>query len=171
MKTPTYSVSPSPYVGMGKNVIGVIAHKGFTLLELLVVIAVAALLVSVVPASISKLHEASQYRDTVRSILVDLRQAHVQAMMRGKSVTFSVDLQNRVYGIVGITQRKIPDSLELRTTTADDLSLKTAKSDIVFFPEGGSTGGSLLLLRQSGAGVRIKVDWLLGQVAQESSEP
>jgi general secretion pathway protein H len=48
---------------------------------------------------------------------------------------------------------------------------KTSQADITFLPEGGATGGTLELLRQSGSGVRVRVDWLFGQVTQEPREP
>jgi len=38
-------------------------------------------------------------------------------------------------------------------------------------PEGGSTGGTIELVRPSGAGVNIRVDWLLGQISQELRSP
>ena len=58
-------------------------QKGFTLIELLVVLAIGALLVGLVPSAFDKLRESSQYRDTVRAIVTDLRQARQQAQVYG----------------------------------------------------------------------------------------
>ena len=44
-------------------------------------------------------------------------------------------------------------------------------SAIRFLPDGGATGGSIDIVRPSGAGVRLRVDWLSGQVLQEPLSP
>ena len=48
---------------------------GFTLVELLVVFALLALIVGLVPIAFNRLNESAQYRDTVRAVLTDLRAA------------------------------------------------------------------------------------------------
>ena len=40
---------------------------GFTLIELMVVFALLALIVGLVPIAFNRLHESAQYRDTVRA--------------------------------------------------------------------------------------------------------
>ena len=147
-------------------------QRGFTLIELLVVIAIAAMLVAIVPSAFGKLREGSQYRDTLRSIFVELRQARQKAIVQGVPVVFRVDLAQRQFGSLGHAMHQLPSTLELRATvgTAPE-PVKTSLADIVFLPEGGATGGTLELVRQSGSGVRIRVDWLFGQVTQEPREP
>ena len=38
-------------------------------------------------------------------------------------------------------------------------------------PRGGASGGSVDLIRPSGTGVRLRVDWFSGRVEQEAIEP
>jgi len=143
-------------------------QRGFTLIELLVVLAIAGLLVGLVPVAFGKMQEGSQYRDTVRGIVSDLRLARQRSQTTGRDVVFQVDLTKRQFGIQNEAQRPFPSSLEVKTTTAE---VTTQPADglslITFMPEGGSTGGSIELVRASGGGVRIRVDWLLGQITQE----
>jgi general secretion pathway protein H len=141
-------------------------QAGFTLIELLVVIAIAAMIVAVVPSTLDKLREGSQYRATLRSIVVDLRKARQQAIAHGKPVSFVADLRARTFGIPGQIPMALPEALELKGITATTSETQADKAEIVFLPEGGSTGGTLELIRSSGVGVRIKVDWLFGQVSQ-----
>lgn len=146
-------------------------QSGFTLIELLVVMAIAAMLIAIVPTSLGKLREVSQYRDTVRSVVLSLRQARQDAVESGRVTVFRVDLAERQFGVVGRTMTLLPDSLEMKTTVGvSAVPDSNGQRDIYFFPQGGATGGTVELVRQSGAGVRIRVDWLFGQVTQEVSE-
>ena len=134
--------------------------------------AIGAMLVALVPPAFQKLREVSQYRDTVRAIIVDLRQARQQAIAYGKVVNFRVDLAERQFGIEGRAFKVLPASLEVKTTVAQNASTDPARqATIAFMPEGGSTGGTIELVRPSGAGVNIRVDWLLGQIEQELRTP
>jgi general secretion pathway protein H len=147
-------------------------QRGFTLIELLVVMAIGSLLVALVPPAFDRLREVSQYRDTVRALVTDLRQARQQALALGRVVNFRVDLTGRKFGIAGSPLKPLPASLELKATVAASAAAESAnQATIAFLPDGGATGGTLDLARQNGAGVRIQVDWLSGHVTQEPRTP
>ena len=146
-------------------------ERGFTLIELLVVFAIMALLVGLVPVAYDKMRESAQYRDVLRTMLADLRFARQQAMTTGSEVRFSVDLQERVFGIQGRTQRPVPPSLQLRATVAGVEMSSEGLASIRFLPGGGATGGSIEVARNTGAGTRLMVDWLSGQVSKEPLLP
>jgi general secretion pathway protein H len=147
-------------------------RRGFTLIELLVVLAIGSLLVALVPPAFDRLRDVSQYHDTVRAIVVDLRQARQQALAYGQVMVFRVDLSDRQFGIVGRPSKALPTSLEVKTTVgSNELPDNTQRADISFTPEGGSSGGTIELVRRSGAGIRIRVDWLFGQITQEPRTP
>ena len=141
-------------------------ERGFTLVELLVVFAMVALLAALVPLAFDRLRESAQYRDTVRGMLTDIRQARYRALAEGHEVRFRVDLAGRNYGVEGRPSRKVPESLRLRATVADIELTAAQGAGILFLPSGGATGGSIEIIRPSGAGVRLTVDWLSGSVAQ-----
>ncbi len=143
-------------------------QRGFTLVELLVVFAVIALLTTVVPLAFDRLRESAQYRDSVRAILSDIRQARHRAVSEGREVRFTVDLRQRMYGLDDRTLKQIPTSLQFRTTVADIEISANQIASIRFLPGGGATGGSIDVIRPSGAGVRLTVDWLSGGVAQSA---
>lgn len=140
--------------------------RGFTLVELLVVFAVAALLTVVVPIAFDALRESAQYRQTLRAVLSDLRGARNRALSERVEVRFKVDLAQRVYGVEGRAMHDLPKSLELKATVASIELTQDEVASIRFLPSGGSTGGSIDVVRPSGAGVRLSVDWLSGQVSQ-----
>ena len=143
-------------------------QRGFTLIELLVVLAMIALLTAVVPLAFERLREAAQYRDAVRSVLSDMRQARYRALSEGREVRFRVDLAHRSYGVEGRPPKALPEPLRLRTTVADIELTADKTAAIRFLPSGGATGGTVEILRPGGAGVRLTVDWLSGGVTQSA---
>jgi general secretion pathway protein H len=166
VKTPTSVISPDPQDRLQRAQSNG-GLRGFTLIELLVVLAIGSMLVALVPSAFDRLRDVSQYRDTVRAIVVDLKQARQQALVYGRAVDFRVDLSDRQFGVVGRPFKALPTSLEVKTTVGSDGGPdNTQHASIVFLPEGGSSGGTIELVRRSGAGVRIRVDWLSGEVTQ-----
>lgn len=171
VKTPISAISPERPAGPQCAAFAQL-QLGFTLIELLVVLAIGALLVALIPPAFNRLREVSQYRDTVRAIVVDLRQARQQALAFGQVVVFQVNLSDRQFGILGKPLKTLPPSLEVRTTVgSSELPDNAQKAIIAFMPEGGSSGGTIELARPSGAGVRLRVDWLFGQITQEPRIP
>ncbi len=146
-------------------------RRGFTLIELLVVLALLALVVALVPPSFERLRESMQYRDTLRRVLGDLRTARQQALAEGRDVRFSIDVPARNFGVEGRTPSSLPESLQIRFTAARIELTSQQQVSIRFHPHGGATGGSVDLVRASGAGTRITVDWLSGAVSQAALGP
>ena len=145
--------------------------RGFTLIELLVVIALMALVVGLIPIAFNRLHESSQYRDTVRQVLTDMRTARQQAQSQGVETRFDVDLRARTFGVQGGAQHHVPEPLSVRAVMAAEESGGDGRMAIRFLPRGGASGGSLDLIRPSGSGVRLRVDWFSGRVEQEAINP
>ena len=161
MKTPT-STTSNRRAGLPRRT------RGFTLIELLVVLAILALLVVLVPPAFERLRESMQYRDTVRRVLGDLRSARQQALAQGREVRFSIDLSARNFGVEGRAPTSVPASLQIRFTAAQLETIAQQKVSVRFHPQGGATGGTVELVRPSGAGARITVDWLSGAVSQSA---
>ncbi|WP_228151590.1 GspH/FimT family pseudopilin [Pseudazoarcus pumilus] len=140
--------------------------RGFTLIELVVALTVAAIALAVVPVSMMRLYDGMQYRSAVRDVLAGLKTARVEAGRRGEPVPFTLDTEARRYWIGGVAAGDLPSSLQLGLVVADR-ELAGSRGSIRFYPDGGATGGSVVLRRESGDGVRLRVDWLLGRVTQE----
>ena len=144
------------------------AQHGFTLIELLIVFAIAALMVAMVPPAYSKYREGSQYRSTLRLVVGELRMARQLAQSRHLQTKFIADLEQRKFGLANnSTLHVVPDTLNLRVTVGGELMNQRQVASIEFLPEGGASGGSIDVLRISGGGTRVKVDWLSGQISLE----
>ncbi len=147
------------------------AVRGFTLVELLVAFAIAALLVALAPVAFDRLRESMQYRSALRGIMGELRWAQNEAFTKGIPVRFQFDLARREYGLQGRAPKQISSSLDVRATIASSELSPGQVASIVFLPDGGATGGTFEILRPSGTGTRIRVDWLTGRVEQEAFSP
>lgn len=146
---------------------------GFTLIELMVALGIAAALLSTVPFAAARAHEAMAYRSTVRHIVADLQRTRLDAMRSGQSSVFGIDLDNKRFGVVPDLDRTIPSPLrvglvvaERELTGGSNGGSAGGVAGIRFHPDGGASGGAITLTRPGGGGVRITVDWLLGRVHQ-----
>jgi general secretion pathway protein H len=119
-----------------------------------------------VPIAYERLRESAQYRDAVRSVLSEMRQARHRAVAEGREIRFGVDLAQGTYGTEGRPPKLLPQPLRIRTTVADIELHADHTAGIRFLPSGGATGGTVEILRPGGAGVRLTVDWLSGAVIQ-----
>lgn len=146
-------------------------QRGFTLIELLVVFSIAALLVGVVPFAFERMQESVQYRNVLRGMLSDMRSARQQARIQGTEVRFKVDLQARRFGVEGGVAKDIPSALQVRATVAGIEAGGQRVAAIRFLPDGGATGGSIDIVRGSGQGTRLLVDWMSGRVTAEALQP
>jgi general secretion pathway protein H len=148
-----------------------VRQRGFTLVELLVVFAILGLIMALAPVAFDRLRDAAQYRDTVRTMLTQMRAARNRAVLEGREMRFTVDLDRRVFGLDGGEQRAFPEALNVRATVASTELVRNTKAAIRFLPDGGATGGSIEILRAPGVGTRLRVDWLSGRVTQEALAP
>lgn len=139
---------------------------GFTLVELMVVFAMLALLMGLAPIAFDRLRDSSNYRDVLRGVITNMRTARQDALVNRTETRFVVDLAERTYRVEGRETRLIPDPLRVRVTVAGVETTDT-QAGIRFFPGGGATGGSVEIMRPTGAGARVRVDWLSGRISIE----
>jgi general secretion pathway protein H len=146
--------------------------RGFTLVELLVVFAIVALLMGLMPFAFERLRDGAEYRDTVRAMASALRSARYRAQVEGRTLNFVVDLDKSAFGVSGDRAwQPVPKSLRVRAVVAGSELNGSGSAAIRFLPGGGATGGSIEVIRASGAGTRLRVDWLSGRVTHEGLLP
>ena len=152
-------------------------QRGFTLMELMVVFAIAALIVGVSVPFTARLFDTMQYRDAVRQISAAATSARYQAITSGQAVDLVLSPDSRSYSVnpainsISLDRNQmetLADDLRMEVISAREVSPGGGLAAIRFYPQGSSTGGSVSVLRASGEGVRLRVDWLLGRVTQES---
>jgi len=131
-------------------------QAGFTLLELLAVLALAGMLIALVPPLLGKGSDRARLDHDRRAILDCLRQARGDAIVSGATVAFRVDPGHHLYG-VGKTDRALEAGVEL--TVESPLA---HPGEIHFFADGSASGGRIELSNLAGRD-RLQIDWLTGR--------
>ena len=129
---------------------------GFTLLEMLVVMALLGLAMTLVVPRLGTGGPAVQVRAAARDVAAAAREAQLEALTRNREVDLIVDAAGVHRG--GRRLQAFPAGLrlELPDPEADRLVLR-------FYPDGSSDGGQLQLAVDARA-YTVSVDWLTGQV-------
>jgi general secretion pathway protein H len=147
---------------------------GFTLLELVIVLLVIAALAGLSGPSLQSLHESVQYREAVRLFTSAVKSGRLDARAQGEAVDLIIDSENNRFlltrdasAIDVANYRSLAEELQIVVTYAAEVSPGGNLAGIRFYPAGGSSGGEIVIQRPSGAGTRLTVDWLLGNVSQE----
>jgi general secretion pathway protein H len=141
-----------------------VAQRGFTLLEMVCVLAIIALLSAVLLPFIP--HETSRsglqaYALQTAALLKTDRNA---AIRRGIGVATLVDPEARAIRS-GASQAtiRIPNDVRFDAMLPQTCERRAALSTISFFANGMSCGGTIALTRLD-AGYEIRVNWLSGRI-------
>lgn len=139
--------------------------KGFTLLELVITLAIIALLLALVMPSGARQRERVELASSAREVAAALRLTRSRAILADRPAVFVVDLRRALYRAAGAKAAKpFPRGIELALVTTQEEELSPAIGTIRFYPDGSSTGGGLVLSRGNGR-YDILVDWLTGGVS------
>lgn len=137
--------------------------KGFTLIEVLVVLLILALSMAVVVPAVSK-RLGGSLDETARDVQVALRQARSEAVLQQRSTALLFDVTAKRYRLERSRESQaLPDTFRLTASVAD-IELKNGVAGIRFFPDGSSTGG-FIRLAVGDSQRQINVDWLTGRVS------
>ncbi|MEA3278177.1 MAG: GspH/FimT family pseudopilin [Pseudomonadota bacterium] len=138
--------------------------RGFTLLELLVVLAIATLLLAVTPPLITAALPGVELKAAARRTTAGLRLAREEAIRRGRDASLVLDVEARSFEVEGDFRAvRLPDDVTLRLVAAESEMLSDQVGAIRFFPDGSSTGGRIVLSRE-GKGYQVGVEWLTGRI-------
>jgi general secretion pathway protein H len=146
------------------------SNKGFTLLELIVVLFIVVLGFSVIGVNLSSGNDSTALKVAARDIVSALRFARGQALLSHQETTLDLDLANNTYTVSN--RGKV---YPLRKTIA--VSLVTAQSELTgdgvgavrFFADGSSTGGRIKL-KQGNTTWQIDINWLTGQIELDNAD-
>jgi len=138
--------------------------RGFTLLELLVVLSIAALLLAVTPPLIANAIPGVQLKGAARSLAAALRQTRSRAISNSSPQHLTIDLEARELRMPWQSRSiDIPTAIDLQLTVAESQRIDAGQAMVRFFPDGSSTGGRIEMAR-AGSRYQVDIDWLTGKV-------
>jgi general secretion pathway protein H len=132
-------------------------NSGFTLLELIVVLAILVLLAGAWPFAASRLFPNQQLRNEAQLLLSALRATRLHARLSGGAQSIEWTDPGSAYQF-GTEGHDLPGGISLRSS-APASSSHTAR--ITFYPDGSSSGG-LLALTHADRSARIGVGSVTG---------
>jgi general secretion pathway protein H len=144
-------------------------QRGVSLIELIVVVVLIAAATALAASVMGVGLPGQQLRNASREMAAQLRYTRAQAIVTGKSQTFSVDARTREWQAPNRRHGQIPSGISLSATGA---RIEQTRPDIVairFFPEGAATGGRIVLSRERAAW-QIDVEWLTGEVTVKRTQ-
>lgn len=123
---------------------------GFTLIELIIVLAIVAVTAAVSIPRLGAIFEAKSFRQMVNKAIVFLRDARVDALSTGKKVSVVVDLKEGKFirsspeGADGDERNlQMPDGVEIGVELEDKFGDEDV--EFTFYPNGTASGPRLLL--------------------------
>ncbi|MBD7955849.1 GspH/FimT family pseudopilin [Stenotrophomonas sp. Sa5BUN4] len=143
---------------------------GMSLLEMLLVIALIALVGLVTGGMFARGMSGAQLRNAGKELASQLRLTRAEAIARGSVQRFVIEPRARRWEGAGGRSGSLPESLQVSFEGAAQLQPGAGRGAIEFHPDGGSSGGRIVLKRGD-ARWRIDVGWLTGEVRSAPDAP
>lgn len=141
------------------------ATRGFTLLELVVVLAIAAVLFALALPAGSRQRDHAEMASAARTVAAALRATRSQAITVGRPAAFAIDVGSARFGAAGArSAEQLPRGTQVALVTAETERRGDTTGLIRFYPDGSSTGGGVSLSR-GGDHFEVLVNWLTGGVS------
>ena len=140
------------------------SEQGFSLVELLVVLVLAAMLSALALPLVSGVMDGVRMNGAAREVVAALRAARGKAAASQREVALSLNTRQATLAVAGAARRlDLPETAELSLVVARRERLSEHEGAIRFYPDGSSTGGRVSL-RHGARVTLIDVNWLTGKI-------
>lgn len=142
------------------------SERGFTLLELVLVLLLLALAYGLAGPMLSEKPAGMELRSATRQLAAGLRKARNEAITHRREAVLTLDMETRTFSISGDPKvYALPQPLSYSLYTATSETSHGRVGGIRFFSDGSSTGGRISIGAANGTRLAVEVDWLTGRVA------
>ena len=138
-------------------------NTGFTLLELLVVILIAATTVALVPPLFSAALPGARLKGAAHDLVAALRHTRNQAIIHNTDVPVSLQREPMQYRIADGKPRPLPAGINLTAEPLTGDGLADTRQHVLWFHPDGSSNGARITLDAGKRAYRVHVEWLTGR--------
>lgn len=153
-------------------------EKGFTLLESIVVLTILFFSFSMVFPALQRIQESIEAKATVKKISSLMRYYRTEAINKGKVFIITLENDSRAIKVFSIetlsgdgeVEKKLlknvplPEALRIKEAKGLSVRFPSEYPSFEFYPEGGSSGGFILLSGPRDKEFKILLDLLTGSV-------
>jgi len=154
--------------------------RGFSLIELLVVLILLSLSMALVAPSLSRFSRTAELKGAAQKISGILRNCRSEAVNKGKVYQVVLNSQSREVRVhtmepsEGKDEKReaptpqrtyvLPEGIQMKGDPTTSSESASELPIIEFYPNGGSNGGTILINSPDRLGYRIQVNFLTGMV-------
>jgi type II secretion system protein H len=146
-----------------------VRERGFSLLEMVMVLAVAALIAAVVIPSLPGAIESARLRGSAEEVRAVFTLARSLAVSEARSRSVVFDFARGEYGIDGDARKGLlPEGIRLTAVRMGDASAERGVARVRFYPDGSADDAEVAISSSGGGSRRVLVEPLTG-IAQEGT--
>lgn len=140
-------------------------QAGFTLLELIVVLALLALLMGLVLPGLQRTVTKERERANLRQLATVLRLARSQAASTRQRIRVFLDVKTEQYWLEGSNRQGVLAGMRLQDPRLVWQDPTRQRGYIAFYGDGSSSGGKLILVDRTGRRYHLEVEIITGRVS------
>ena len=160
-------------------------NKGFSLVEMIVVLVLIGVSISLLAPSLSRFSKGIELKATVKKISAILRYCRSEAINKGRVYQVFFDSESREVKVQPMAPSEekegeaknadkgfpkiysVPAGVNLKEVKTESPESSSDLPTIEFYPNGSSNGGTILLDMEDHHGYKITVNFITGIVAVE----
>ena len=137
-------------------------RPGFTLVELIVVMAILAGFAALVAPSFSRTLASARLRTAASDVRTTLARGRALAVAAAKERTVAFDLSRGEFGVDNEAVRRLPDTIRLGAVLPGEERQERGSVRVRFFPDGSGEEAEISVTAEDGGTLRVTVDPLTG---------
>lgn len=137
-------------------------RPGFTLVELIVVLAILAGIAALVAPSFSRTVASARLRTAASDVRTTLARGRALAVAATKERTVAFDLSRGEFGVDNEAVRRLPGTIRLGAVLPGEERQERGNVRVRFFPDGSGDEAEISVTAEDGGTLRVTVDPLTG---------
>ncbi len=145
------------------------SQDGYTFLEVLVVVAIIAAVATLGIQAINVTRASSERDRVVSDVEKALWFERLSAQERGRPSKLEIDVTKNMLASQATSKIvQLPSKVRLRFVGSENQLLSNSKAEVVFFPDGSSSGGDIYLEHEQHTAL-VRIEWLTGRIKSQSN--